>query len=462
MSFVKNIFYEVSIYICAAVVVIAPCHQALGETEAALPLQPDGPSQPEERNAISRAGFVRDSTMTLLFRNYAEVLDIERTTKRIGWVQGMQARFESGMTEGPVGFGIDFAPFVALKLDGGEGSRNLVHLEPDGSGQNDKFWSYLGTYAFKAEFSNTLFKVGKEMIINPYLDPYDIRALPPSFRGTSFVNHSFSGLTLSGGSFNAVNARGATQLQPLSTNYGGTAYDRLSYVGGDWKLPGDIELSLYASQAKDVWNQYYVSASHSFGSQHAIRWQVKADSYFTYDQGKKLQGAINNKAASLMLSAKYGASNLVFGYQRIFGDQFFDFAGETAGIYLVNSMGVDYNAPHEQSAQIRYKIDGTPIGAPGFQLSLWGVKAWGVEAANEAKRNAATDANLHGLYWKGGLPIAGGHAEHGVQAKYTLQQGLLKGMSFMYIYIGHRIDPTYPSKNFEINRVMINYPVLLF
>lgn len=443
---------------CAAL----PCGTAMAQ-EAGWQAPPSGEGERDDDAGSSpRSRFFEDSKLTLSFRNYAEHLDIKRVAKRKGWVQAMQVRFESGMTEGPVGFGLEVTPFVAVKLDGDRNSRNLVHLEPDGSGQSDNQWSYIGTYALKVSFADTLVKIGKQELKNPYLDPYDIRALPPSFRGVSFTNNAFEGLTLTGGTFDAVNARGATRLQRLATTYGGIEYDRLSYLGGDWKLPRGVDLSLYLSQARDVWNQHYVSLSKRSESERGIVWTTKADAYFTRGQGRKLQGEIDNVAASLMLSASRGPSTFLLGYQHIDGEQFFDFAKETSGIYLVNSRGLDYNAPNERSFQVRYRFDGNSAGIPGFQATLWRIRGWGVDADEEARRNADPGAALHGLYWRNGRPIEGGHAEHGLQLRYTVQKGTFKGMSLMYVHIRHGMDPGYPSRDFKTNRVMINYSIRVF
>lgn len=438
------------------------CGNAAAQQAATEAPRSGGNAENDDPDEPPRSRFFKDSKLTLKFRHYAEHLDIERVAKRKGWVQAMQVRFESGMTEGPIGFGLEVTPFVAVKLDGDRDSRNLVHLEPDGSGQDDNQWGYLGTYALKVSFADTMVKIGKQELKNPYLDPYDIRALPPSFRGVSFTNNSFDGVTLTGGTFDAVNARGATRLQKLSTTYSGIEYDRLTYLGSDWKLSRGVDLALYLSQARDLWNQHYISLSKRTGNEGGILWTAKLDAYFTRDQGRKLQGDIDNLAASLMLSADYGPSSVVLGYQQIHGDQFFDFAKETSGIYLVNSRGLDYNAPNERSFQMRYRFDGNSAGIPGFQATIWRIRGWGVDADEEARRYADPGSALHGLYWRNGRSIEGSHAEHGLQLRYTVQKGTFKGMSLMYVHIRHSMDPGYPSRDFKTNRVMINYTISVF
>ena len=80
------------------------------------------PTAPLSSQAKSK-GLIADSHLNLLFRNYADQFDNEGGPHRHAWVQGMQANFESGYTQGPVGLGFDASLFAALKLDGGHFGR---------------------------------------------------------------------------------------------------------------------------------------------------------------------------------------------------------------------------------------------------------------------------------------------------------------------------------------------------
>ena len=207
---------------------------------------------------------------------------------------------------------------------------------------------------------------------NPFLEPHDNRALPPTFLGVSLVSNDLAHTTLEAGSFTKVDARGHTNLSNLTTSYGGTRIDRLTYLGGTWHYAKNGEMALYVDQADDVWRQYYGSVAQSFGDPTTIKWSGLANIYSTHDTGASRQGHINSNAYSVSVSAQHGPHALLLGYQQVLGDQFFDYVNETNGIYLTNSMDVDYNAPHEQSLQLRYTFDGKYAGVPGLKAMFWG------------------------------------------------------------------------------------------
>lgn len=407
-------------------------------------------------------GFIGDSHLNLALRNYAEYLEVEPGPNRHAWVQSLRANFESGYTAGEVGYGIDLAPYAAVKLDGGNGTRNMVYVGPNGTGADTKMWAYLGGYALKARMDDVVIKYGLQSIVNPFLAPYDIRALPPSFRGVTIAANPSPTLALTAGSIDSMIVRGADYRQPLTTAYGGINFGRLDYAGADWQYSSQGKLSLYMDRARDVWNQYYGALAHSIDGWGGIKWTGNANLYVTRDEGGRLEGSIRNQAYSVSLIASAGASSVMVGYQRVVGDQFFDFLQETSGIYLSNSMGTDYNAPHEQSLQLHYKLDGAALRMPGFQGTVWGISGWGANGASGAAKYVDPADPLYARYWKNGSPISGTHQELGAKLTYTLQQIELKGTRVALLLIAHNISPLYPSKRFRDLRITVDVPVHLF
>jgi hypothetical protein len=435
---------------------VTPRNKLAGDADSSL-----AKSQTAAAAAVS-SGVFDGARLTVGWRNFFEHLDLVGGGTRQAWVQGMQANFESGFTPGVVGLGFDVSPFAAVKLDGGQGDRNMVHVGPNGTEADKKAWAYLGTYALKVKLPGVLIKHGLQSLSNPFLEPYDIRALPPTFRGTSAAGALSGALALSAGSFDAVNARGSNFLQPLSTTYGGISFRRFNYLGADWQYAGDGKLSLYSNQARDVWKQHYAALSHSVGDASAVKWTGDANLYVTRDQGARLQGLIDTKAYSLSLTATHRASSLMLGYQRIAGDQFFDFVQETSGIFLANAMGTDFNGPHERSIQLRYKFNGDAAGMPGFQAMAWAISGRGADGSVEAGRYADPASSLHDLYWKAGQPVGGSHQEYAFKPSYTVQAGSLKGSKVSILLIVHHVSPLYPSKSFQDVRLMVDVPFNIF
>ncbi|MES2743619.1 MAG: OprD family outer membrane porin [Pseudomonadota bacterium] len=407
-------------------------------------------------------GGFADSHLDLFFRHYAENFNIDQIGRREAWIQSVQVNWESGYTDGPVGLGLDVSPFAAVKLNGGKGARNLGYLRADGSGQGRGGWAYLGRYDVKARLGGTVLKYGLQALANPMLSPYDIRALPPTFRGLSLVGKVDEQLAWQAGSFDAVNARGDSHLRPLTSTEGGVRIARFDYVGGDWSYAEGGKASAYVNRARDLWDQYYATLAHSVGQAKSVRWTGGADFYYTRDQGRRLQGAIDNKAYSLSLAGQHGASTVTLGYQRIVGPNYFDYVQETNGIYLANSVGVDYNAPDERSLHVQYKWNGEPAGFPGWQVLAWRVNGWGMDAAEGARRYAAPDSVLHGNYWKNGQPVGGDHHELGFKVSKTVGSGVLRNAKVTLVLIKHAADPGYPGRGFYDHRLLIDFPLRVF
>jgi hypothetical protein len=407
-------------------------------------------------------GLLAGSRLDFEFRNYTDYLHSVGGLSRHAWVEGAQLRWQSGFTPGLVGLGIDGGLFGALKLDGGNGSGNMVHVARHGGGANQLAWAYPGLYDVKARVSETVLKYGVHAVSNPFLEPHDNRALPPTFLGTSLSSSDVRNLTLQAGSFTKVNARGRTSLSGLRTTYGGVPLDRVSYLGGTWSYSPEGSVSFFADQADDVWRQYYASIQQSTGHVDTVKLTGTANAYATHDAGAARQGPIGNRAYSLALSAQHGPHALLVGYQKIAGDQFFDYVDETAGDYLINSMDVDYNAPHEQSLQLRYTFDGKYANMPGFSTLVWAQQGWGADASASATRYGAGGPAHGSIYFKNGQPVHGRHHEFGITPTYVVQSGRFKQTKIALIAMWHVGSTYYSDPTSQVYRLVVTVPARVF
>lgn len=427
---------------------------AVISVESALTLTPKAPRSSQ----AASAGFVADSRLDLEWRNYTDYFHASGI-RRHAWVEGLQARFESGFTQGMIGFGIDAALFGALKLDGGQGARNMVYVGRHGDGERRPAWAYPGMYSVKARVSQSVFKFGLQDVSNPFLDPHDNRALPPTFLGASLLSREINGLSLQAGSFTKADPRGQTNLASLRTAYCRVPFKRVSYAGATWDYSPNGSVSVYADQADNLWRQYYGSLQHAIGSVRSMRLTAFANLYSTHDTGTALQGPIHNNACSVSLSAQHGPHGLLVGYQKILGEQFFDYIDETAGVYLVNSMDVDYNAPHEQSFQLRYSFDGKQAGVPGLSAIVWAQQGWGADASATAQRSAQNGPLFSTLYFRHGQPIHGRHHEFGFIPTYVVQSGPLRHAKVTVIAQWHVGSAYYPDGTNQVYRLVVTLPM---
>src|SRR5690606_25853729 len=84
-------------------------------------------------STAAQAAFIEDSKASLQMRNFYMGRDYRQddsgrqpavpgSGRMNEWAQGFILRYESGFTEGPVGFGVDAIGTLGLKLDSGRGS----------------------------------------------------------------------------------------------------------------------------------------------------------------------------------------------------------------------------------------------------------------------------------------------------------------------------------------------------
>lgn len=109
-------------------------------------------------------GFIEDSSLDLLLRNYYFNRDGKSGSgDRVDWTQGFLTTYESGFTQGTVGFGVDAFGYLGLKLDGTSdksGTGNLPVMN-DGTPRDD--YSRAGG-AVKVRISKTMLKWGETRV----------------------------------------------------------------------------------------------------------------------------------------------------------------------------------------------------------------------------------------------------------------------------------------------------------
>jgi len=131
-------------------------------------------------------GFIEGSSLTILNRNLYFNRDFRKGQSSSSgngyseeWAHGVIGRFESGFTEGTIGFGVDAFAMLGLKLDTGDGRSGAggsVDVMPYNSlGQAEDNYSKLGG-AVKTRFMDTEIKVGDVF---------------PSARSSNTVMHGF-------------------------------------------------------------------------------------------------------------------------------------------------------------------------------------------------------------------------------------------------------------------------------
>ncbi|MEZ0205771.1 OprD family outer membrane porin [Ideonella sp.] len=441
------------------------CTSAQAQMQCEPPLHDCPPTElPQPRpDPADKFPLIDDGKLKIDLRSVSDSQSVDKGIKRHAWTLNMQASYESGYTSGPVGFGVDIAPFVATRIDGSDNAGNMAHVRPDGHSADDRAWAYLGKYAVKARVGDTVVKYGLQRVSNPVLESKDNRGLPPTFRGATITSVITPSLNVEAGDFDAAIGRGRSTLKGLSTEYGGTPFKRIAYAGANWDYSETGSLSVYANQASDVWNQSYASVTQSVGNLATVQWTGAANAYLTHNQGASLQGPIDSKAYSLSLSAAHGPLTIMAAYQQVLSDQFFDDVNDAWGIALVNAVAAaDYNAPHEQSAQLRVVVDGASLGVPGLKLISWVMTGWGTDGRNGAGQHASPSDPQYTLYWVDGRPAGGNHHEIGAFPTYTLQEGRFKGTKIGFFGCAYKVSKRYPDSGIHEYKFQLDMPIQVF
>jgi imipenem/basic amino acid-specific outer membrane pore len=389
-------------------------------------------------------GFVEDSSLNVLSRSVYFNRDWRNGPggnddgKAEEWGLGFIGTFESGFTQGTVGFGVDAIGLLGLKLDSGKG-RAGTGLFPTGSdGRSQDDYSEAGG-AVKLRVSNTVLKYGTQFTALPVLSTDDSRLLPQTAEGFLLTSNEIAGLELHAGHFTAMNA----QDQTGRDSYGAGILKSIDVVGGTYSFTDNLAASLYYSDNEDIAKKYYGNLNYNFDIAEGQNLGFDFNIYRTkYDKQYTGTGSSeNNTIWSLSSTYGIGAHAFTVAYQKSSGDTSYDYdIGDGGGsIWLANSIQrSDFNAKDEKSAQLRYDLDFAEYGVPGLQFMARYVKGWGMDTGN-ANQDKEWERNL--------------------QVTYTLQDGPAKDLMLRVRQATYRADDGYQGGKIDEVRLIAEYPL---
>jgi len=422
---------------------IAPCVQAADE------------ASPE--------GFVEGASLKLNARNYYMNRNRhQQAPDNIEWGQGFLGIFESGYTQGTVGFGIDANAMLGLKLDGGGGTDSSSILPvSDGSGKAPTSFSTAGT-TLKIRAFDTELKAGDLFLNNPVIAGGQSRMLPQTFRGVSLANHSFDGWLLEGGQASFTKPYNQSGRRRIDTAYGklanGDESRHLNWAGVAWSGVPGLTSSLYAAELKDIWNQYYYDLDYSYALNERVTLNPGLHFYHTQDTGDALLGDIDNNTYSLHFTLGVGHHSLTAAYQRVNGNTPFDYINQGDSIYLDNSQQYsDFNGPNERSWKLKYAYDFAGLGLPGLTSAL----------SYSRGELDLTKVDPHSRGYANWYSAGGEHARHwerDLDLKYVVQGGKAKDLAVRLQWATNRGGNGYGALDNDTDeyRVIVDYPFNVF
>ncbi|WPP00788.1 OprD family porin [Pseudomonas sp. HR96] len=423
-------------------------------------------------DSSSTDGFIEGSHLNLDLRNYYynhDNHDVKGSAGKLEaeWAQGFSARFESGFTQGTVGFGLDVDARYGLKLDGGggtSGSSILPESPTDKVGNRygdapTSFGSIGGTLKVRA--FDTVLRIGDLYLDNPVVAGGTTRLLPMTFQGVSLTNNSIKNLTLEGGQASFTTLYNQSGNQRIQSYYdaNGTDSKKITWAGGTWKpLPG-LATKLYGAQLKDMWDQYFYSLDYTYALNDLVSFNPGLNYYRTNNSGQSLLGSIDNNTFSLHFNVAVGMNTFGLSLQKVNGNTPFDYIRDGDSINLDNSQEwSDFNGPGEKSWKALYGYDFTNVGVPGLTSAISYTRG----TLDLTKANA--DSPAYGYYYTPDGKDAM-HWERDLDVKYVVQHGPVKDLSVRLRWATNRGTGGY-NENVDHNqdeyRVIVDYPVNIF
>ena len=321
---------------------------------------------------------------------------------------GIHSFFESGFTQGTVGFGVDAHTLSSIRLDTGKGRNGLGMFGIDGEGQAEETQSEIGG-AVKVRLSDSVLKYGNQITSSPVFATDDGRLLPEVATGTLITSTEIEGLELSAGRFTALSAQENTGRDSINGKDPGLTSANIA--GISYSFNDNFSAAVHASDIEDYWTKKYLNLNytHALGDDQSLNFDVNY--YKSEDQGNKLGGDLDNQLWSVAPAYTIGAHTFTVAYQRSTGDTGYNYGVDGGStIYVSNSVQFsDFIGEQERSWQARYDLDMTNYGVPGLSFMTRYVKG--------------TDIRVEGF------DDEGTENEFNFETKYVFQDGAAKDLS---------------------------------
>jgi len=399
-------------------------------------------------SVVADAGVIDDSKATLVLRNYYFDRDYSDAgapqSQRQEWAQGFIFKATSGYSPGFIGVGLDVLGLVGVKLDSSPdrtGTELLPYDHDDGRAPGS--YGRLGLTA-KVRLSHTELRLGELMPDLPILRFNDGRLLPQTFQGAMLTSKEIDHLTLHAGRIHAFSPRSAADSEDLYPSISGRTIatatsDRFTYAGGEYSLGQASAVGVWTAELENVYRQNYYSITHY---QPIGGWTVGGvlGAFDTRDTGRAVAGKLDNRAASLLLSAAHGGHRFYLGLQRMYGEDGWVTIDRSLGSTLANDMFANtFVYANERSWQLRYDYNFAALGIPGLTMLM---------------------RYTHGDHINSTETSNGREWERDVGLTYTFQFRELQGLSVRWI--NAKVGRDVGVNDFTENRLIVSLPVELF
>ena len=362
--------------------------------------------------------------------------------------------YESGFTQGTVGFGLDAMAMGSVKLDGGSGRRGNGLFANDSDGNPEKSQGKLGG-AVKFRLSDTVLKYGQQFVASPVFATDDSRLLPEVATGTLITSKEIKGLELNAGRFTSLSkqtgmGRDSIGGLPDENGNGGKGLTNINIFGASYAFTDNFTGAVAASDADDYFKKYYINLNYTLPIAENQSLNFDLNGYKTKGESRgDLVDAIgdgtlgvDNNLWSLAAAYSLGAHKFTVAYQQSSGDNAYYYGVDgNSTIFVSNSIQIsDFVGREEKSWQARYDLNMATYGVPGLSFMTRYVKG----------DNIATNGLGEGKEY-----------EWNLESKYVVQEGPAKDLSFRVRYANYRSNQAYSGYSPDLydTRLIVEYPL---
>ncbi|TPG93405.1 OprD family porin [Pseudomonas caspiana] len=353
---------------------------------------------------------------------------------------GVRTTYESGFTQGTVGFGVDALVNAMVKLDSGRGRTGNGMFGRDSEGRPEDTQSKAGG-AVKFRLSDTVLKYGNQYVASPVFSTDDSRLLPEVATGTIITSKEIKGLELSAGRFTALSSQTGMGRDTINGPHN-PGLTSANIAGATYQFTDNFVAGVAASDVDDYFKKQYVNANYTLPINDDQSLNFDFNGYRSKSQGQELSGNVDNRIWSLAAAYSIGAHKFTLAHQRSTGDTGYVYGVDGGGtIFLANSIQYsDFNGQDERSWQARYDLNMKTYGVPGLSFMTRYVRGDNITTgAEEGKEH-----------------------EFDFETKYVMQSGPAKDLSFRVRSAFYRANSSYNAINGNDNndfRFIVEYPL---
>jgi len=388
-------------------------------------------------------GFIEDSSFNIFNRALYFNRDFRNApagsqsyTEETGL--GIRLLFESGFTQGTVGVGVDAHSLSSIKLDSGRGRHSTGQFGTTSDGRGEDTQTEVGG-AIKFRISDTVLKYGNQMTSSPVFATDDSRILPEVATGTLLTSNEIEGLELTAGRFTSMSSQVGSGRDSIDGK-GSPGLTSANIFGASYSFTDNFSGAIHHSDVEDYFKKTYVNLNYNLPLSEEQALNFDLNGYKTSGDGDEHYGEVDNKIWSLAAAYSLSAHTFTVAHQRSSGDAGYAYGVDGGGtIYLSNSVQMrDFNGKDEKSWQARYDLDMATYGVPGLSFMARYVSGSGADIGT------GTDADR----W-----------ERNVEAKYVIQDGAAKDLSFRVRQATYRADQGFEGGKLDEVRLIVEYPL---